>query len=198
MKDVVVALTFPDNAVTYEAYSKLGSSEAGDALVTMSLVERDDNGALTVREGADSQAGEGMFTGSLVGMLLGVLGGPIGLLLGWTAGAGIGALVDTDRLEQGGELLTRIGESVPKGRNAIVAEAHEEDPAVLDSFAKQFGGMVTRFDANEVVAELEAQQQAAEEANRAAREAVRAHKKQEREAKLHDRVAELREKFHLK
>ncbi|MFV0457353.1 MAG: DUF1269 domain-containing protein [Actinomycetales bacterium] len=195
MVDNVAIMTFPENSVTYEAYSKLGQGTFGNSVTVSALVERDASGRLTLQEGDDTRAGNAMLGGSLIGMLIGVLGGPLGLLLGWTVGAATGALVDSDRLENGEDLITRFAASVPPGGNAIVADVSESDPGPLDTFVQSFGGTISRAPREELISELEAQQEAADEARKAARKAMREHKRAERKEKDHERVESLKARF---
>jgi uncharacterized membrane protein len=131
----------------------------------------------------------------VIGLVVGVLGGPVGMLLGWGIGATAGALVDVHRFEQGSEAIAEFGRLVPSGGNAILAETTESDTAELDSFVAGLGGTILRRSREEVVAELEAQQAAAEEAHRAARKAIHEEKRRERVENLEHRVQELKAKF---
>jgi hypothetical protein len=85
---------------------------------------------------------------------------------------------------------------VPAGGNALLAETVEDTTEPLDTFVSQMGGTIARRPLVEVVAELEAQQAAAEEADKAARKAIREQKKQERKETFQQRVDALKSKFH--
>lgn len=195
MADYAVAITFPENSQAYEAMSKLSSAAGGFELRSAGIVERDKNGFLHVAERSDFDAAVGFTGGSLIGMLVGVLGGPIGMLLGWSVGAAAGALFDADRMDTGDEAIAQFGHSVAPGRNAILAETVETTTEPLDTFVKSMGGTVVRRPLEEVVAELEAQQFAAEEAARAAHKAMREEKKQQHKEKLQQRVDALKAKL---
>lgn len=195
MADYAVAITFPDNSMTYEALSKISSTARGFELRSAGIVERDKDGHLHVAERSDFDAAVGFAGGSLIGMLVGVLGGPIGMLLGWGVGATAGALFDADRMDKGDEAIAQFGQSVAPGRNAILAETVEPTTDPLDTFVKSMGGTIVRRPLDEVVAELEAQQFAAEEAVRAAHKAMREEKKQQHKEKLQERVDALKAKF---
>jgi uncharacterized membrane protein len=195
MPEYAVAITFPQNSTTYEALSKLPDA-GGFEIRSAAIVERDKDGHLHVPEGDDTMAGVGIAGGSLIGMLIGVLGGPVGMLLGWGAGAAGGALYDADRLDTGDEAIEQFGSSVPVGGNALLAETVEDTTKPLDAFIAGMGGTIVRRPLDEVVAELEAQQAAAEEADKAARRAIREQKKQERKETSQHRVDALKAKFH--
>lgn len=188
-------IVLPDNAQTYQFYSTLKNTSGGLGVTAAVLVERDAAGGLRVTEGGDTTAGAGTFGGSLIGMLVGVLAGPLGVLLGATAGALGGSLFDLSRLEKADDAISEFGRLVPAGGNAIIAETNEADTAALDAMVTAAGGTIARRPMHEVVAELEAQQQAAEDASDAARKAMREQRKAERHEKVEDRVDALKAKF---
>jgi hypothetical protein len=66
----------------------------------------------------------------------------------------------------------------------------------LEQFAAGLGGKVSRRPLDEVLAELEAQDEAAREADQAARKAIREQKKRERKEDFQTRVDALKAKFH--
>ncbi len=195
MPEYAVAITFPQNSTTYEALSKLSAATGGFAIRSAAIVERDKDGHLHVPEGGDTMAGAGIAGGSLIGMLVGVLGGPVGMLLGWGVGAASGALYDADRLDKGDEAIEQFGALVPMGGNALLAETVEDTTEALDRFVSEMGGTIVRRTIDDVVAELEAQQAAAEEAEKAARKAIREQKRQERKETRQQRVDALKAKF---
>ena len=72
----------------------------------------------------------------------------------------------------------------------------EDSTDSLDRFVSGMGGRIVRRPLDEVVAELEAQQAAAEEADKAARKAIRDQKRQERKETAQQRVEALKSTFH--
>jgi hypothetical protein len=76
-----------------------------------------------------------------------------------------------------------------------LAETVEDTTEPLDTFVSEMGGAIVRRPLDEVVAELEAQQAAADEADKAARKAIREQKKQEHKETYHQRVDALKAKF---
>jgi hypothetical protein len=112
----------------------------------------------------------------------------------WAAAAASCAY-DADRLDTGDEAIEQFGALVPTGGNALLAETVEDTTEPLDTFVSQMGGTIVRRPVDEVVAELETQQAAAEEAEKAARKAIREQKAQERKETRQQRVDVLRAKF---
>ncbi|GAB2509700.1 hypothetical protein CATRI_06875 [Corynebacterium atrinae] len=195
MTDYAVAITLPDNASTYELYSKLKPYYEQLGVSAAAIVERDDQGAIRLTEGDDTLTGEGTLTGTLLGMLVGVLGGPLGMLLGASVGASGGLIFDAARANTADDAITEFAGLVPTGRNAIIAETAENDTTALDAVVKEAGGTIIRRPVAEIVAEIEAQQQAVADAADAARHAMREQRKQERHEKVEERVDALKAKF---
>ncbi|MFV0259604.1 MAG: DUF1269 domain-containing protein [Acidimicrobiales bacterium] len=196
MSEYVAAIVFPENSVTYQAYSTIKNTAGALGVESAAIVERDAYGRASVTEGDDASAGLATAGGSLIGMLIGVLGGPIGVLLGWTTGAAIGALVDADKLDKGDDVVSEFARLVPPGRNAIVAQTNEADSTALDATVAELGGTITRQPLTVVMSDLEAQQQAAEDAAKAARDAMKEQRKEQRHEKWEDRVDQLKSRFH--
>lgn len=181
----VVLVAFDENSKAYEALSVLRRTEAEGRVDVLgaAIVERQADGKIQVPEGADNIIGAGLVGGSLIGMLVGVLGGPLGVLLGWGAGAAAGGLVDVDRASRGDDVLAHMGTAVPVGQTALVAEVNEYAIEVINDEMGSLGGTVVRRSAEEVLAELEASEDATRAAEKEARRVMNEHRKAEREAK---------------
>lgn len=196
MTQYAAAVTFADQAKAYQALSELRRSSAAEVVASAALVQRTEDGHLTVPEGGDSAEGVGFAGGTLVGMLVGVLGGPLGMLLGMGTGALVGSLFDLDRAETGDSALEAFGQAVKPGTNALILETNEPDTTALDAFVSAQGGTIVRRPLDEVVDELESQQAAAEAAAEAARKKMREERRAERKEKVEDRIENLKKKFH--
>jgi uncharacterized membrane protein len=196
MTEYITAITFPQTSTTYEAFSKLSGAAGQYGVRSAGIIERDAQGHLKVPESGDTATGIGFAGGSMIGMLVGALAGPVGMLLGWSVGAGTGALFDAARLDKGDEAIAAFGRLIPPGGNAILAQTDEVTTDPLEQFAAGLGGTVYRRPQDEVLAELEAQEEAAVEADKAARKAIREQKKQERKEDFQTRVDALKAKFH--
>jgi len=138
----------------------------------------------------------GTVSGSFLGMLIGVLGGPVGVLLGWGAGALMGGAFDLDRAVTSDEALAVLGRAIPPESTALIASVEEPAVEVIDGEMKKLGGDVTRRPVSEVMAELEAADDAAEAAAHEARRTVREQRKAELHADVEERVGKLKEKLH--
>ena len=195
----VVVVRFTEPSKAYQALSLMKDCDADGriSLESAAVVERTQDGQLRTPEGSDNMEFVGMASGSLIGMLIGVLGGPFGVLLGWGAGALSGAIFDVVRADESDEALTALGRSIPPGTTAVIASVEEPAVEVIDGEMAKLGGDVTRRPTFEVMAELEASEEAAEAAAREARKAVREKRKADISADMHERVGKLKETLHI-
>lgn len=183
MTEYIATLGFSDRNVAYRVLSDLQSSPIGNVVIAAALVEKDDQGHISIPQGGDSSAGAGTATGGVVGALVGILGGPLGVLLGWGTGALIGAASDAGNADDKEDVVELISRSIAPGTNAIVLQTEESDTSDLDGFAARNGAIIARHEVAEVEAEIEAEAQAVKDAQKAAREQLKAQKKAAREAK---------------
>jgi hypothetical protein len=84
---------------------------------------------------------------------------------------------------------------VQPGKTVLVAEVTEYTVEVVDGEMGRLGGTVTRRPTSQVIAELEAAEDAAEAAQTAARKALHAQQKAERKEKLEQRKTVLKNKL---
>ena len=195
----VVVVRFNEPSKAYQALSVLKQCDAEGrvGLESAAVVERTAAGELRFPESADNTGLEGTVGGSLIGMLVGVLGGPVGVLLGWGTGALMGGLLDVDRAETSDEALTVLGRAIPPGSTALIASVEEPAVEVVDGEMSILGGEVTRRPVAEVMAELDAAEEAADAAAREARRVVREKRKAAFKAGADEHVAKAKEKLHV-
>lgn len=195
--DNVVLVSFDDDSKPYQALSAVKSlSDQGRLDVkSAAVVERDGAGAMHIADGLDVEMGDATSVGSLAGMLVGVLGGPLGVLLGASTGAVVGGAFDLDRASTSDEVLRQLSASLQPGKIVLVAEVTEYAVEVLDGEMGRLGGIVTRRPSSQVIAELEAAEDATEAAQAAARNALDEQKKAERKEKFEERKVMLKGKL---
>jgi uncharacterized membrane protein len=194
--DNVVVVSFDDDSKPYQALSVLKylSDQGRLAVKSAAVVQRDSTGATHIADGFDAETGEATAGGSLTGMLVGVLGGPLGTLLGASTGALVGGTFDLQRASGSDQVLSQVNASLQPGKTVLVAEVTEYTVEVLDGEMGRLGGTVTRRPSGEVIAELEAAEDAAEAAQAAASKALHEQKKAERKEKLEERKAALKDR----
>ena len=198
-KEDVVVVRFAEPSKAYQALSVLKECDASGrvGLESAAVVERTAAGELRMPESADNVGLVGTASGSLIGMLIGVLGGPVGILLGWGTGALMGGAFDIDRAVTSDEALTVLGKAIPPGATAVIARVKEPAVEVLDGEMKKLGGEVTRRPVADVMAELDAAEEAADAAAREVRRTIREKRKAELSAGFDERVGQLKETLHV-
>jgi uncharacterized membrane protein len=190
-------VTFEADVNAYPALTKLkelddqGQLELHEAVI----VERADDGSLTIKGRAGTDKFEGMAGGGLLGLLVGILGGPIGVLIGGTYGMLVGSLFDLDDAERTESTLGQISESVKPGRTAVLAVVTEPSPEVVDAAMTPFGGTALRRSVYEVEAEVAAIEQAERKAKHEAQKELMRSRREETRETVHAKVDELKAKL---
>ena len=197
--DNVVVVKFAEASKAYQAMSVLKDCDAQGRIEVKSaaIVERRPDGELRIPEDTDNIALIGTVSGSLIGMLIGVLGGPVGILVGWGAGALMGGTIDIVGLTKSEEALTALARAIPPNSTAVIASVTEPAVEVIDGEMAKLDGEVTRRPVVDVMAELEAAEEAADAAAREARKALRETRTAELSANLDERVESLKQKLHV-
>jgi len=193
----IVNVSFTESSKAYEALSDLkqANTQQRIGLDAAVILEREPDGHLHFAESQDGRTGEGALTGSLIGAVIGVIGGPFGVLLGMGGGLIGGSILDGKRADRADSLLGRISQDVAPGQTVIAAEVHEVTPEVLDNIVSPLGGSVYRYDAMDVVADLEAAEEAAETARREAERVLREERRAERKKSREERIEAIKARF---
>lgn len=193
----LLLITFAEPSVAHQTMSELRRLHA-DGVVTIrtaAVVERQADGRFLVSGDTDNIGFTATASGGLIGALLGALAGPAGLLLGGAAGAVVGAVSDADEADTSDLLLTTVGSRVPPGTTAVIADADEPAPGVLDGVVSRLGGEVTRHSLPEVEAELWAVDDADRTAEQQAKRVIRERRKAKGQETIGNRVVDLKNKI---
>jgi len=196
--DNVLAVNFAEDSKAYEALSSLKElDDQGQLdLAAAAVVVRTDDGRIETKDQVGDDSLVGTTTGGLIGLVIGILGGPFGVLLGGATGLLVGSLYDIDESDATESALGDISRSVRAGHTALLAEADEPSPEVIDNAMKSLGGTVLRRSLDDVQAEIavaeDAQRAAAKEARKRLREQRQAKTKEEIRAKIDELKAKLK------
>jgi len=184
----VLAVNFAADANAYEALTKLKELDGQGqiAVVGAAVIERAEDGSITVKDEVGDPGYTSTATGGIVGLVIGIIGGPLGVLLGGATGVLIGSLFDMDDADETESVLEEISRSARAGHTALLAHVSEQSPDVVDAAVEQLGGTVVRRPAEDVEAEIAA----AEDAQRAAKMAARKHLQEQRRAQAKERIQE--------
>jgi hypothetical protein len=109
----------------------------------------------------------------------------------------MGGVFDLDRSETSDEALGVLARAIPPESTALIASVEEPVVEVIDAEMYGLGGEVTRRSAAEVMAELDAAEEAADAAAREARRVVREKRKAEIHAGVDEHVGKAKEKLHV-
>jgi uncharacterized membrane protein len=173
-EDIVIA-TFPEPGAAREGMAELRRLHNTGALRvrTAAVVERRSDGSWQFERGAQHPTFSGAVAGSVVGALLGVLTGPVTALLSATGGLVVGEVFDIVEDETRQLILEAMVGRVPPGTTAIVADVEAEAGDALEAAMDKLGAQLQRWPRAEVVAELEATDEAAEAGRREMRRIFR-------------------------
>jgi uncharacterized membrane protein len=197
----VLLVTFgedPENdSNAYRALTDLNelSSQGQIAVEAATVITRDLDGNVIVKDQVGENPWEGTAAGGLLGVLLGVLAGPLGMLLGGSTGVLVGSLVDVDEVETTQSVLAEYATKVHPTRTAVLVEATEQSPEVVDTAMAKLGGEVTRRSVYEVKSELDAAEAAERKANREARKELHKARAEQRKADVQAKGEELKDKL---
>jgi uncharacterized membrane protein len=195
----VLAVNFVDDAIAYEALTKLKEldSQGQLGLEGAAVVVRGEDGSLGIKEEVGDIGYAGTATGGVVGLIIGILGGPLGVLLGGATGVLIGSLFDLDDADETESVLSDISRSARVGHTALLAEVSEQSPEVVDAAIDRLGGTVVRRSVEDVEAEIAAAEEAQRAAKEAARKQLHEQRRTERKEKIQAKIAELKAKLHI-
>ncbi|HEX4622877.1 MAG TPA: DUF1269 domain-containing protein [Solirubrobacteraceae bacterium] len=194
----VLAVSFAEDSKAYEALSSLKELDGQGQLdlTAAAVVARSEDGHIEAKDQTGDDEMTGTATGGVIGLVIGILGGPFGILLGGVTGLLIGSLYDLDESDATESALGDISRTVRPGKTALLAEADEQSPDVVDNAMTSLGGSVLRRSLDDVQAEVaaaeEAQRAAAQEARKRLREQRQAKTKEEIRAKIDELKAKLK------
>lgn len=156
----VIVMNFEQNAEAYQGFSELkklameGKVKGEQmAVVTHS---NDGNHKFKVEDFLDFTGSNKTTTGGLIGMLIGIIGSPLLMLLGWFGGSLIGATQDAKEVRNATEIFEYLVNQIGEGQTGLVLIAEEDDNRPINEvIMNQLGGGISRFDYEEVEAEVQ-------------------------------------------
>lgn len=144
----IVTFTFPEESLSYQAFSKLKKyhTEGLIGFEQLVIIKREDNGAFSFEDAVQLTATNQSTKGALIGMAVGILGGPFGILFGTLTGGLIGGTKDLQHVQSIQETFKRTVGNIEPGRTGVMGIGEEFDHSVLDGLAEELGGTVIRTD----------------------------------------------------
>lgn len=186
----VISVSFQQASSAYQALSDLKELD-GRGQISMrgaAVVERSQDGQLTIKDQIQDDQLEGTATGGLLGLIIGILGGPFGVLIGGATGLLVGSLFDLDDSADEGSVLAAISNTVRPGQTVLLAVVDEHSEEVLDNAMAGLGGRVLRRSVNDVEAEIASAEEAQRAAQHEARAKLRAEHRQQFSDDVHTKV----------
>lgn len=197
MENIIMA-TFPVESEAYQAFSELKRDLSGKSfLVSQAVLVKKQGNELTTCESFDTgiESTNDTMKGGLIGSFVGILGGPLGVLLGASLGGLAGAAVDAGDIRENGSMLEKVSADLTDGTVALLALVQEETSVAVDSKFSKYNATISRYDAAEIQAELDAARKAQKEMEKQARAALRQQKAEESKAKQEEVRAKIAEDF---
>lgn len=196
MENVIVSI-FSVESEAFQAFTELRQKPKGDGYNAVEAVLFKNRDGITIMEDcfAMRPLDAGETKGLVIGSLVGVLGGPLGVLLGASYGALVGGSVD--RAKAGDQLTAMevLAGKIYEGETAIVALVKEDEEPAFDAVFSKYDATIIRYDAADIMAEVDRAYEIQAEMNSQALAQLRADRKDEREKRREARRADLKAKF---
>lgn len=194
----ILAVRFEIESEGYQAITTLSAMPVTDitTILEMALVKRE-GGQIKICDSYSSglHTTDDTAKGGLIGGLLGIIGGPIGILLGGSAGALTGSVIDMDDAKNSASLIEMVSSKLIDGETALIILADEASETVLNEKLSSYHAEVLRFDAAVIAAEVEAAQELQKDMERKAKAELRAARKDEHKKKVEEKRAKIAADF---
>ena len=196
MQKNVVVTVFPVESEAFQAFTELrGKIEGEKYTVAEAVLLKNENGVVSGKDSFGiAPTGAGQAGGFALGSLLGILGGPLGVMLGGLSGALLGGTADLVETEGTLSAVEVMANKLYEGETAIVALVEEEEPAYDAAFAN-FQCAIVRYDAADVLADVERAAEIQKEMEKEAVAKLRAEREAEKEKEYDKKLAELEDRF---
>lgn len=146
MANNLIVAVFDSSAIAEKACQDFRDyAEKGQGFTIHSgvVVEKSADGKLAVLE-QQTRSFWGTTIGAATGALIGMLGGPVSSMLGLAAGASAGLTGHALRELLDSEMVKAISAKLTPGTAAVILEADEPSPFVVDNVVNGYGGSVHR------------------------------------------------------
>jgi uncharacterized membrane protein len=146
MASNLIVAVFDSSAIAEEAcqdFKDYAQKGQGFTIHSGVVVEKSNDGTLAVLE-QQTRSFWGTAIGAATGALIGMLGGPVGSMLGLAAGASTGLTAHALRDLLDSELVKGVSAKLTPGSAAVILEAVEPSPFVVDNVVNGYGGSVHR------------------------------------------------------
>ena len=144
-----IVAVFPDSSSAYDAAGEMRALKNSDvvdfSLKAGAMFRKDEKGNIIALEEKDRPLW-GTLAGGVAGALIGLLAGPAGGAAGAAIGATGGLVADAIGASFDLDFAEYVARSVNPGETAVVVEADEGNPRIVDDIVRLNGGRVYRSD----------------------------------------------------
>lgn len=150
--DNLIVCVFNDREKAMDAWDQIGDLETLDDLVIFreTMLQKTERGDLKLVSNVNNTSGWNMVTDMTMGTLVGMLGGPLGMIVGYVAGTAVGTMDELQEMEVSEQFALNLKSRMKNGTCAIILEAYEFDPMILDSYMSRYGAWMNREPIHEV------------------------------------------------
>lgn len=196
MQNVIIS-RFEIESEAFQAFSVLKNDAfTYSCRISQASIVKRENGEYRVLDTFnDGKYSNDTFTGGMIGMIVGILGGPLGVLLGGGIGLLAGGAKDSHDADKDRSLIECVISDVGSDCTFLVILADESSPDMYDSKVSRFSQTTMRYDAAELLTEMEDLQDLQKEMERRARTELRDKKRAAHREKVETNRAKLRDRF---
>jgi uncharacterized membrane protein len=142
---------FSEEATAGEALKAIQKAKVDEKIYfeDASVIKRDPDGSIHIKETDDASAGKGAGIGAVIGGVIGLIGGPAGVVIAAGTGAAIGGLMAKGDAGFRDKDLEEVGENLDPGTSALVAITSQAFLDPTRDYLAQYDAKVTTHELGE-------------------------------------------------
>ena len=150
----VLVAVFSEEETAGEALKAMQKAKVDEEIYfeDASVIKKDPDGSIHVRETEDTTTGKGAGIGALIGGVIGLIGGPAGVVVAAGTGAVIGGLMAKGDAGFRDESLEEVGENLAPGTSALVAITSQGFLDATRDYLNQYEAEVTTHELGDDIA----------------------------------------------
>lgn len=196
MQNVIIS-RFEIESEAFRAFSVLkNDARTYSCRISQASIVKRENGEFRILDAFnDGKYSDDTFTGGMIGMIIGILGGPLGVLLGGGIGLLAGGAKDSRDADKDRSLIECVISDVGSDCTFLVVLADESSPDMYDSKVSGFSQATMRYDAAELLTEIEDLQDLQKDMEEKARAKLRDKKRAAHRERVEANRSKLRDRF---
>ena len=150
----IIIATFSSETGAKETLKAMQKAKVNEKIYyeDASIVKKEADGSIHVKETEDTSAGKGAGIGAIIGGVIGLIGGPAGVVIAAGTGAAIGGLLAKGDAGFRDKSLEKVGEELEPGTSAIVAITSQAYLEGARDYISGFNAKVTTHELDEAMA----------------------------------------------